>query len=83
MTKGITTSIRLTLEVRQQLEYLSHSLHRGKNWIVNQALQEFIIKKNHTLLAQEAQRQSLIASQITPEDEELWEQNTDEIGWKN
>ncbi len=82
MTRGITTSIRLTPEVRQQLDYLAYSLHRGKNWIVNQALQEFINRKNHTLLAQEARRQSLLASQSkTNEDEEGWEQNIDTTGW--
>jgi predicted transcriptional regulator len=68
--------------VRQQLDYLAHSLHRGKNWIVNQALQEFINRKHHTLLAQEARRQSLLASQSkTNEDEEGWEQNIDTTGW--
>lgn len=84
MSKGITTSIRLSSELRQKLDYLSHSLHRGKNWILNQALEEFINRNNHNILAQEARRQSLIASQSqSNEDEEAWESNNDISGWEN
>lgn len=84
MYKGITTSVRLTPELRQQLDYLSHSLHRGKNWIVIQALQEFISKHNYTILAEEAKRQSLLASQHTiNEEEEIWEENIDVTGWES
>lgn len=84
MHKGITTSIRLTPELRQQLDYLSHSLHRGKNWIVIHALQEFIERNNYTLLAEEAKRQSLLASQYeTNEDEATWEENIDITGWQS
>lgn len=84
MHKGITTSIRLTPELRQQLDYLSHSLHKGKNWIIIQALQEFINKNHYILLAEEAKRQSLLASQYeTNEDEEMWEDNIDTTGWKS
>ena len=85
MHKGITTSIRLTPELRQQLDYLSHSLHRGKNWIVIQALQEFINRHNLTLLAEEAKRQSLLASQYSTneEDEKIWEENIDITGWES
>ncbi|MBP9692571.1 MAG: hypothetical protein KBD90_04485 [Alphaproteobacteria bacterium] len=84
MHKGITTSIRLTPELRQQLDYLSRSLHRGKNWIVIHALQEFIQKNNYTFLAEEAKRQSLLASRYeTNEDEEIWEKNIDITGWQS
>jgi predicted transcriptional regulator len=84
MSKGITTSIRLTPELRQQLDYLSHTLHRGKNWIVVQALQEFINRNNYTILLEEAKRQSLLASQCEiNEEEEIWEENTDTTGWQS
>ena len=84
MARGITTSIRLTPELRQQLDYLSHSLHRGKNWIVIQALQEFINRKSSTILLKEAKRQSLLASQYEiNEDEKIWEENIDTTGWKD
>lgn len=84
MTKGITTSIRLTPQLRQELEHLSHALHRGKNWIVIQALQEFIQKKNGPFLAEEVRRQSLLASQAdTIAEETLWEENSDTTGWQS
>lgn len=86
MAKGITTSIRLTPELRQQLDYISHSLHRGKNWIIVQALQEFIQefgRKNYVAFAEEAKRQSLLASQYgCNEDEKIWEDNIDTTGWE-
>lgn len=83
MAKGITTSIRLTPELSQQLDYLSHSLHRGKNWIIIQALQEFS-RKNYTLFSEEAKRQSLLASQHEfNEDEKIWEDNIDIEGWQD
>ena len=83
MSKGITTSFRLTPELRQQLDYLSHSLQRGKNWIIIKALQEFINKKNYTILVEEAKHQSLLASQYeTNEDENIWERNIDTTGWE-
>lgn len=37
-----TTSIRLPDELRQELEKASHNLHRGKNWIIIQALQAYL-----------------------------------------
>jgi predicted DNA-binding protein len=84
MAKGMTTSIRLTPELRQQLDYLSHFLHRGKNWIIIQALKEFMNKNNYTFLLEEAKRQSLLASQCEiNEDEKIWEENIDETGWKD
>lgn len=86
MAKGITTSIRLTPELRRQLDYVSHSLHRGKNWIIIQALQKFIqefSRKNYTTFAEEAKRQSLLASQYEfNEDEKIWEDNIDTTGWQ-
>jgi predicted DNA-binding protein len=82
MSKGITTSIRLTPQLMQQLDYLSHSLHRGKNWIIIQALQEFMHKNNHNFLAEEARRQSLLASQIESH-EEGWEDSIDITGWQS
>jgi predicted DNA-binding protein len=41
MQHGITTSIRLSPELRNQLEEAASSLHRGKNWIITKALEDF------------------------------------------
>ena len=82
MAHNITTSIRLPLDLRQQLEKASHMLHRGKNWIMTKALEEYLRKLNQNTLAEEAHRQSLLVSQIESKENQNWEQNTDTTGWK-
>lgn len=79
MTKGITTSIRLTPETRRELELASRFLNRGKNWIVNEALQTYLARLSS--LMQEAKRQSLLASKNAHAETDLWEQNADTQGW--
>lgn len=59
MNKSETTSIRLPPHLRQQLEQASHLLHRGKNWIIVQALQLYINQTLNTQLIEEARQQSL------------------------
>ena len=34
MAHSITTSVRLSPELRDQLDTAAHTLHRGKNWII-------------------------------------------------
>ena len=36
------TSIRLQPEVESGLEAMSDKLHRSKNWLINQAIREFV-----------------------------------------
>lgn len=81
MAHHITTSIRLPLPLREQLEKASHNLHRGKNWIITRALEEYLGKLNQSVLAEEASRQSRLASQIVDKENEDCEQNTDTTGW--
>ena len=38
---GVTT-VRLQPEVESGLEAISEKLHRSKNWLVNQAIREFV-----------------------------------------
>jgi len=78
---SITTSIRLSAELRARLEQVSQSLHRGKNWIINEALEEYLIKLEYDALASEAQRQSLLAGKSDQATDELWQDNTDTSGW--
>jgi len=80
MAHNITTSIRLPPTLREQLEKATHHLHRGKNWIITKALEEYLEKLHQNVLAEEAHRQSLLASQVENKDED-WEQNTDTRGW--
>ena len=55
------TSIRLQPEVESGLEAMSDKLHRSKNWLINQAIREFVARQeseqtrwNETLAAMES-----------------------------
>jgi|GEM_PF-1020829 len=76
-----TTSIRLSAHLRQQLEQTSQLLHRGKNWIIIQALQAYINQVLDSKLIEEARKQSLLASQQAREEED-WEDEMDDSEWR-
>lgn len=80
MTQSVTTSIRLPTKLREQLENAAYTLHHGKNWIIVQALEEYLGKLNQKKLIADARKQSLLASQ--KEEDDAWESNTDTSGWK-
>ena len=55
------TSIRLQPEVESGLEAMSDKLHRSKNWLINQAIREFVERQeleqarwNETLAAMQS-----------------------------
>lgn len=64
-----------------RLEQAAHILHRGKNWIISHALEDYLTKISHTLLAEEARRQSILASAAEPDEDAAGEQSADEQGW--
>lgn len=39
------TSVRLNIEVEAPLEQLAHKLDRSKNYLINQAIKEFLIRQ--------------------------------------
>lgn len=39
------TTIRLQPEVERGLEAMSDKLHRSKNWLINQAIREFVARQ--------------------------------------
>ena len=80
MSINTTTSIRLAPELREKLEASTRKLHRGKNWIISQALREYLTKLQRDELAEEARRQSLLAK--TSEEDSAWEDDADLGGWK-
>ena len=83
MAHSITTSVRLSPELRDQLDTAAHTLHRGKNWIIVHALEMYLEKIHFDDLAAEARRQSLLAAaQDNAKETELWEDNTDTTGWE-
>lgn len=83
MSRSVTTSVRLTADLRLQLDHAAHRLHRGRNWIVSQALLEYLAKLGESKLVNEAQRQSLLANEAdrANKDIEIWDKNQDDSGW--
>lgn len=79
MSQSITTSIRLSPEMRRQLEEAAYKLHRGKNWIINEALNMYLREVMQQGLAEEARQQSLLANQA--EQDTDWEDSADTTGW--
>lgn len=84
MSRSVTTSVRLTADLRLQLDHAARRLHRGRNWIVSQALVEYLAKLGEAKLVNEAQRQSLLAKKADQanEDGDIWEENQDDSGWQ-
>ena len=83
MAHNITTSIRLSPQLRLRLEKTAHALHRGKNWIIIQALEAYLEKLQFNLLVAEARRQSILAAASAGNQEnQWWEDNADTTGWE-
>jgi hypothetical protein len=68
-----TSSFRIPDDLKASLEETALRMHRGKNWIINQALKEYLDRHNQDWLRAEARRQSLLASKKKWKDEEFWE----------
>lgn len=83
MARTIITSLRLSPDLKAQLEQAAQTLHRGKNWIIVQALQDYLTKVGDRFLIEEARRQSLIASKHTCKEIAVWEDNLDLDDWKS
>jgi predicted DNA-binding protein len=81
MTKSITTSIRLEVSLSKKLEKVAHDLHRGKNWLISEALRIYLEQLENQNLNLEARKQSLLASKQKDLDSDLWEVNSDDEGW--
>ena len=77
-----TTSIRLPDSLRFELETVSMQLHRGKNWIISEALRIYLANLKNPSLEAEARRQSLLASQKERKNPDTFlEDIADTQGW--
>jgi predicted transcriptional regulator len=68
-----TSSFRIPDELKGRLEQAAERLKKGKNWIINRALEEYLERHSVEAFRAEARRQSLAASTHTRKDEEFWE----------
>lgn len=63
------TTVRLQPEVESDLEVMADKLHRSKNWLVNQAIREFVARQeleqsrwSETLAAMESVAQGKVVA---------------------
>lgn len=77
-----TTSIRLPKELSQELAQRARATKRGKNWIIKEALELYLLGSSQDVLREEARRQSLLASKRTPADAVWAEQDGDIEEWQ-
>ena len=75
-----TTSIRLSDDLRVELEAVSQRLHRGKNWIISEAIRIYLQSFRNPSLEAEAKRQSLLVA-LKDKQDTIWEDNADTQGW--
>jgi predicted DNA-binding protein len=79
--RSSTSSFRISEDLRIRLERTARHMGRGKNWLINRALEEYLNKAGGEALVAEARRQSLAASGVTTKDEEFWQKQGDTAGW--
>ena len=73
-----TSSFRISDELRARLEKTAKRLNKGKNWILNRALEEYLERHSRERFLEEARRQSLEASRREWKGEAFWEKLSDE-----
>lgn len=74
-----TTSIRIPDDLKVRLESTARRMNKGKNWIIKEALAEYLQRHNLDLLRAEARRQSIAASKRKWKDAKLWEDAAAEV----
>ena len=67
MSHSITTSVRMSEDLRLRLERRAYETGKGKNWVVNEALRQYLIASDQISITDEARRQSILASNIKHE----------------
>jgi predicted DNA-binding protein len=76
-----TSSFRISEDLRICLERTGRHMGKGKNWVINRALEEYLNRAGGEALAVEARRQLVAASGATTKDEEFWQEEGDITGW--
>jgi predicted transcriptional regulator len=74
-----TTSVRIPDDLKDRLESTARRMNKGKNWIIKEALAEYLQRHNMDLLRAEARRQSIAASKKKWKDAKLWEEAVAEV----
>ncbi len=80
--RSTTSSYRIQEDLRVRLEQTARQLKKGKNWVINRAIEEYLHRVHRESLAAEARRQSRLASGVVTKDEEFWHRQADTGGWR-
>lgn len=82
--KSAITSLRLSHSLAERLDRAAKRLARGKSWIINRALEEYLARSSHEELATQARRQSLLAGKRGrgSRQDRFWDDHGDLSGWK-
>ena len=80
--KSVTSSFRMSESLRMRLEAAARHLGKRKNWVISRALEEYLAKTSRESLAEEARRQSLLASRATTADERFWMEQAGAEDWE-
>jgi predicted transcriptional regulator len=78
--RSVTSSIRITPELRDRLEEAARQLQSGKNRVIVLAIEEFLDKIGRRQFLDEARRQSILASSTDGDD--AWLKHAETSGWK-
>jgi len=79
----VSTSVRLPRELSRELARKARSTKRGKNWVIKEALELYLLGSSHDALRAEARRQSLLVSKHPAKEEAVWLDQAAEIeGWR-
>lgn len=83
MPASKTTSIRLPAELSRELARRARTAKRGKNWVIKEALEQYLFGSANDRLREECRRQSLLVSQRENPDEKAWLDRVEDISeWK-
>ncbi len=86
MQSGILTSVRLSAPLRLELDRAAKRLNRRPNWLISEALSEYLkSQKGDAAFREQARLESLKAAELEKTeqwDQEMWERNIDLTGWQ-
>lgn len=82
MERPARLSFRISEQMRDQLARTARMM--GESWgrIVRKALMEYLDRVDRQALAEEARRQSRLASGVVTPDEAIWENAVSDAGWR-
>jgi hypothetical protein len=70
------------MKSEKDLSIALKKIQREVNWIIIEAIKEYLFKINSNFFIEEARRQSLSVSRHSEPSDDIWEDNIDDSEWK-